>query len=259
MGRARAFQSRWSAAAWPSRKRYATAGLDGGRLGVAARDSAMQSDGSPEHRPQSTFWRLSGHGAPRRGPLRMRDRGGCRTRVGHLPTKEGFGVAGVADDLIRYIGGLTLFGGDCDGELFEVLPWERRMVRGTFRTGVKTSALSISRGKRQVATCGRARRCRRRSGRTPSPQPGRGSSRLRRVQPGQDSFRRRGVAATRSARFVVSQDRGGLRDSANEALLLHVPTGAYVRCVGNNPDLLHGRRAMLAILDEPAKFPKARA
>ena len=38
----------------------------------------------------------------------------------------------LASDLIRYLGGLTMAGGDRDGEPFRVLPWERRLIRGAF-------------------------------------------------------------------------------------------------------------------------------
>ena len=35
-------------------------------------------------------------------------------------------------DLIRFLSGLVLTGGDHDGELFEVLPWQRKLIRGAF-------------------------------------------------------------------------------------------------------------------------------
>ena len=48
-------------------------------------------------------------------------------------------------DLIAYLSGLTLSGGDRDREPFTVLPWERRFVRGAFgQTG--HAALSVGRG-----------------------------------------------------------------------------------------------------------------
>ena len=47
--------------------------------------------------------------------------------------------------IVEYLGGLTLAGGDHDGEPFVVLPWECRFVCGAFR-GPGDSALSVARG-----------------------------------------------------------------------------------------------------------------
>ena len=58
----------------------------------------------------------------------------------------------IARDLIGYLGGLRLAGGDHDGERFEVLPWEARFVRGAF--GVPgDGALSVARGNGKSALC----------------------------------------------------------------------------------------------------------
>ena len=51
----------------------------------------------------------------------------------------------LAEELIAWMGTLTLSGGDLDGELFAVWPWERRFLRGAFgQPG--NAALSIARG-----------------------------------------------------------------------------------------------------------------
>ena len=47
--------------------------------------------------------------------------------------------------LIDWMGKLTLSGGDLDGQRFEVWPWERRFLKGTFRQP-GNAALSIARG-----------------------------------------------------------------------------------------------------------------
>ena len=47
--------------------------------------------------------------------------------------------------LIRYIEGLTLVGGDGDGEPFRLLPWERRFIRGTLSQS-GDAALTVARG-----------------------------------------------------------------------------------------------------------------
>ena len=48
--------------------------------------------------------------------------------------------------LERYLAGLTVTQGRHAGELFTVLPWERRFVRGAFAPGVRSAALAVARG-----------------------------------------------------------------------------------------------------------------
>ena len=48
-------------------------------------------------------------------------------------------------DLIRYIEGLTLSGGDLDGQPFRLLPWERKFLAGTFSQD-GDAALTVGRG-----------------------------------------------------------------------------------------------------------------
>ena len=48
-------------------------------------------------------------------------------------------------ELAAWLGGLTLTGGDLDGQKFSVWPWERRFLMGTFAQP-GNAALSIARG-----------------------------------------------------------------------------------------------------------------
>ena len=52
----------------------------------------------------------------------------------------------IASRIIDHLGGLKITQGRRAGEPFEVLPWQRRFVRGAFRPGVSTSALSVAQG-----------------------------------------------------------------------------------------------------------------
>ena len=54
-------------------------------------------------------------------------------------------MPGSAGILAEYVGGLTLAGGDHDGEPFTVLPWERRFLSGAFRQP-GDAGLSVARG-----------------------------------------------------------------------------------------------------------------
>ena len=155
--------------------------------------------------------------------------------------------------LIDYLGGLTLAGGDRDGERFEVLSWQRRFCFGAFRTAGDAGV-----------TCGR----------------GNGKSALVAgiaaavVDPaGPLTGRRREVVVVASSfaqgRIVYEDvlaflggrydlgDRAAWRkqDSQNVATLEHRPSGARIRCLGSDPARAHGIRPSLVLADEPAQWP----
>ena len=52
----------------------------------------------------------------------------------------------LSDQIIGFLEGLHLAGGDHDCEPFKVLPWEKTFIRGAFAQGAEVSALSIARG-----------------------------------------------------------------------------------------------------------------
>ena len=54
-------------------------------------------------------------------------------------------------DLVRYLEGLAVSQGRLAGQAFAVLPWQRRFVRGAFRGGVQSAALSVARGNGKTA------------------------------------------------------------------------------------------------------------
>ena len=63
------------------------------------------------------------------------------------------------NELLDYIGGLVVTQGRRSGESFTILPWEKRFLRGAFREGVGSAALSIGRGNGKTSSrgCGRVR------------------------------------------------------------------------------------------------------
>ena len=159
--------------------------------------------------------------------------------------------------LIEYLGGLTLAGGDHDSELFEVLPWERRFLRGAF--GVRgPAALSVARGNGKSAlvagvACAVA-----------DPQ-GPFHGRRREVVCVASSFSQakiiyEDVLAMLGERYDLGERKVWRRqDSQNIATLEFRATGARVRCIGSDPKRAHGLRPWLALLDEPAQWEPARA
>ena len=155
--------------------------------------------------------------------------------------------------LVDYVAGLTLTGGEHDGELFTVLPWERRFLTGAFGQA-DDAALSVSRGNGKSALLA-AVAC-------------------AVVDPEGPLHRRRGEVVVVASSFaqgrVIYEDvlaflgvRYDLaarsvwrrQDSQNMATLTHVASGARVRCIGSDPKRAHGLRPLLVLCDEPAQYP----
>ena len=159
----------------------------------------------------------------------------------------------VAADLIKWMGGLVLSGGDLDGETMVVWPWQRRFVRGAFASE-RDAGLSVARGNGKsglVAAIASAV-----------------------VDPRGTLHRRRAevivVASSHQQARVVFSDvlefirqhhdlaerkRWRLMDSQTLSLLEHRESGARIRCVGSDPRRAHGLRPMLVLADEPAQWP----
>ena len=162
----------------------------------------------------------------------------------------------MAAELIRYLEGLTLAGGDHDGEPFTVLPWERRFIQGAFGQPGH-AALSVARGNGKSAVVAGV------------------ASAV--VDPDGPLHGRRREAVCVAASFDQSRvifedvlsflrqrhDLGSRRewrvqDSANRATVEFRETGARVRCIGSDPAKAHGLRPALALLDEPAQWEASR-
>ena len=181
----------------------------------------------------------------------------------NVPGDQGGRIVGLAsvaniNRLIAYLETLELVGGDHDGKPMVVLPWERRFIRGAFRTPDGDAALSIAHGngKTQLVS---ALAC-------------------ASVDPAGPLHVRGGEVLCVGAAFAQGKliyddvlkllgqrydlnDRKVWRkqDSANNATLEHRETYAKVSCVGGDPALVHGSRARLLLLDEPAQWKPAKA
>ena len=154
-----------------------------------------------------------------------------------------------------YIAGLTLAGGDRDGEPFTVLPWERRFLSGAFRQS-GDAGLSVARGNGKSALLAAV------ASAVVDPS-GPLHGRRREVVVVAASFEQgrvifEDVLAFLGARYDLG-DRTEWRrqDSANRATLEFRATGARVRCIGSDPGNAHGLRPALALLDEPAQWAPA--
>ena len=160
-------------------------------------------------------------------------------------------------DLIAFLCELRLSGGDRDGELFTVLPWEGRFVRSAF--AVKgPAALSVARGNGKSAlVAGIATAVADPAGPLHGPR--------REAVCVASSFDQSRVVFEDVLSFLRARhdlaDRAlwRVQDSANRALVEYRPTAARVRCVGSDPAKAHGLRPALALLDEPAQWDSAKA
>ena len=162
----------------------------------------------------------------------------------------------LGNDLIGYLGGLTLAGGDHDGSRFEVLSWQRRFLRGAFcRPG--NSALSVARGNGKSALVAAVA--------TAVVDPGGPLHGNRHhVICAAASFEQSRIIFTDVVGFLKGQghdleDRKLWRkqDSANRAILEYRPTEALIRCIGNDPATAHGLRPLLILCDEPSQWEPA--
>lgn len=157
----------------------------------------------------------------------------------------------LSNRIINYLGTLTLSGGDCDGQLFRVLPWERQFIRGTFgQSG--DSALSIGRGNGKSALVAGIS--------TAVVDPGGPlHGKRREVLIVASSFDQGRVIFEDCQSFLrekfgeLNRRTWKVEDSANKARITHKDSGARVVCIGSDPRRAHGRRPALCLIDEPSQ------
>ena len=153
-------------------------------------------------------------------------------------------------DLVRYLEGLAVSQGRLAGQAFAVLPWQRRFVRGAFRGGVQSAALSVARGNGKTALL---------SGIAAATLNGplavpRGETVIV-----ASSFEQARIAFEHVIAFMgrTLDDRNRWRvwDTAQQARVEDRVTGARVRCIGSDPRRAHGLAPVLVLADEPAQWP----
>ena len=154
--------------------------------------------------------------------------------------------------LVDYLVGLTVTQGRRSGQPFDVMPWERRFVRGAFRPDVSEAALSVARGNGKTtltAGIGAA------AVDGPLAVP-RGDAVVVASSFEQARICFEHVLAFLSERHDL-QDRGRWRvwDTAQQASITNRETGARLRCLGSDPKRAHGLAPVLVIADEPAQWP----
>ncbi len=157
----------------------------------------------------------------------------------------------IAASLIEYLADLTITQGRLAGQPFSILPWQRRFVRGAFKKGTHSAALSVARGNGKTALL---------SGIAASTLNGplvvpRGETVIC-----ASSFEQARIAFEHVIAFMGEElsdkDQWKVWDTAQQARIENRITGARVRCIGSDPRRAHGLAPVLVLADEPAQWPE---
>ena len=156
--------------------------------------------------------------------------------------------------LIDYLASLQITQGRFAGEPFNVLPWQRRFIRGAFKSGAVDSALSVARGNGKTALVAGIG-CAAVDGPLMTPRA--------ETIIVASSFEQAKIAFNHILAFLREKhDLGDRRywrveDSANRASIENRTTGAKVRVIGSDPRRAHGLAPVLVLMDEPAQWEPA--
>ena len=154
--------------------------------------------------------------------------------------------------LIDYLEGLPVTQGRRAGEALSLLNWQRRFIRGVFRSGVETAAISIGRGNGKTTLLAAVAEAT-----LDGPL----------VVPRSEtvvvasSFEQARLLFDHCLAFAAekleNRRRWRVWDSAQLAQIQCRETGARVRCLASDPRRAHGLAPSLILADEPAQWPPA--
>ena len=155
--------------------------------------------------------------------------------------------------LERFISELEITQGGLAGQRFELLPWQRRFLRGAFGGDAQVSALSVARGNGKstlIAAVAAA---------TVGPD-GPLATRRGETLVVAGSLVQARIVRDHCAEFLRVQyddfddKRVWRRPDAPTPMIHHLPTDTRLKLHGYNPDTILGAAPSLAILDEPSSF-----
>ena len=153
--------------------------------------------------------------------------------------------------LTDYLSRLEVSQGRLAGQSFEVLRWQRRFIRGAFRDGVQSAALSVARGNGKTALL---------SGIACATLDGPLAVSRGETVIVASSFEQARIAFEHVVAFMGDKlaDKRAWKvwDTAQQARIEHRETGARVRCIGSDPRRAHGLAPVLVLADEPAQWPE---
>lgn len=161
-------------------------------------------------------------------------------------------TGGSGADLLAFLGGLTCTQGEGVGDPLHVFPWQRRFVRGAFRPGVSSAALSVARGAGKSTLL---------AGVAAAAVAGPLARRRAEVVVVAPSYTQSRVIFEACREFIRELDglprsRYRVQDSANLASIEDRVTGARVKCLGADPSRLHGLQAWCVLVDEPSELSR---
>lgn len=162
----------------------------------------------------------------------------------------------LSSDIIRYIGTLEIGQGRYAGQAFNVLPWQKRFIRGAFHPENKGDAgLSVARGNGK-STLVAAIACAFIDGPLSEPM-----AECNIYGPSFDVVKgsifrhiNHFLKPSYEADRVSKNGKWRIQDSANRASIENRETGALIRVSGSNPKKQHGGVPKLALLDELAQW-----
>ena len=160
----------------------------------------------------------------------------------------------LAEKIIEHVGSLTLCQGDAAGGKFEVLPWQRKFIRGAFAPGITQAVACLARGNGKSALI---------SGIATAGYLPDGPL----VQPNGEivcvgsSFTQARIIFDAclwfsKPWFYKQPGRWRINDSINKVSIKDLDTGAKMRCIASDPKRVHGiTGGVLFICDEVAQWP----
>ena len=160
----------------------------------------------------------------------------------------------LSDRIADYLRRLVITQGRHAGKPFEVLPWQRRFIRGAFAPGIGEAALSLGRGGGKsclIAGIG----CAALDTDGPLMKPN------AEVVIAASSHAQGGVIFRHVMRFLAEGIDLGLyrrQDNVNMSTLQNRLTGTMLAVKGSDPKRLHGMAPSLTLADELSQWPQPR-
>lgn len=159
----------------------------------------------------------------------------------------------LADAIIAYLGTLEVTQGVGVGDPFPVLPWERKFIKGVFRPGIETSALSIPRGNGKSTLL---------AGIAAAAVAGPLAVPRGEIVIVASSFDQAAITWRHAKAFlepIIEHGQRGKRwtvqEAQNVARLVNPANGVALVARGSDPRRLHGLAPTLVLADEPAQWP----
>ena len=162
-------------------------------------------------------------------------------------------MSGLANDVIELLERLPVTQGARTGEVFTVLPWQKKLIRGII--GARTAAISVGRGNGKTSVC---------AGLAVAALIGPLRQHRGEVVVVASSFSQAKITFEHVIAFIrpLIQKHGRrfrIGDSANTALIEDRETGCRVRCIGSDPRRAHGLAPVLVLADEPSQHEHTKA